>query len=198
MNCPHKTVLSHVLVLTTTALLAVAGRSASAQDAPVDPQAGQKALEKAAMVHHQVRIVAIDAANHRLTLRSARGDLADVEVDPALADIRKLRVGDRLNVAYQQALLLHVDKLATRGVRERIETTTTLPAANGYASSAHRVQVVATVLRIDRRNRLVTLRGPKHQQVLRASREIALDRLKVGDSVRAEFISAAAVELVRE
>jgi hypothetical protein len=109
-----------------------------------------------------------------------------------------LRVGDRLNVAYQQALLLHIDELATKGVRERIETTVAIPASAGFVSSAHRVQVVATVMKIDRKNRLVTLRGPRHQQVLRAASDIPLDELKVGDSVRAEFVSAVAVEVVRD
>jgi hypothetical protein len=42
----------------------------------------------------------------------------------------------------------------------------------------------------------VALRGPKHQQVLRAAADIPLNELKVGDSVRAEFVSAAAVEVV--
>jgi hypothetical protein len=54
------------------------------------------------------------------------------------------------------------------------------------------------VLKIDRKSRMVTLRGPKHRQVLRAASGIPLNELRVGDSVRAEFISAAAVELVRE
>jgi hypothetical protein len=45
---------------------------------------------------------------------------------------------------------------------------------------------------------VATLRGPKRQQVLRSANGIPLDRLKVGDSVRAEFVSAVAVELVRE
>jgi hypothetical protein len=64
-------------------------------------------------------------------------------------------------------------------------------------SSAHRVRVVATVTKIDRKTRLVTLRGPRHQQVLRAAQDIPLDQLRVGDSVRAEFISAVAVALAR-
>jgi hypothetical protein len=132
-----------------------------------------------------------------VTLRGPRGNLADVDVNPAVVDVTRLRVGDKLNVAYQQALLLRIDKLATKGVRERVETTVAIPASAGVTSSAHRVRVVATVTKIDRKNRLVTLRGPRHQQVLRAAQDIPLDQLRVGDSVRAEFISAVAVALAR-
>ena len=162
-----------------------------------DADAGQRALGQAELVHAQVSVVAIDAATNSVTLRGPRGNLADVDVDPALADVSKLRVGDKLNVAYQQALLLRVDKMATKGVRERIDTTTAIPASGGYASSAHRIEVVATVVKIDRKTRMVTLRGAKHRQVLRASSEIPLNDLKVGDSVRAQFVAAVAVQLVR-
>jgi Cu/Ag efflux protein CusF len=178
--------------------LAVAFSPAGFAQDPTSPDAAQTALGNAEIVHAQVRVAALDAATNSVTIRGPHGNLADVDVNPALADVSRLRVGDRLNVAYQQALLLHIDKLATRGVRERVETTVAIPASAGFVSSAHRVRVVATVVDIDRKNRMMTLRGPKHRQVLRASNAIPLDQLKVGDSVRAEFVSAVAVELVRE
>ena len=168
-----------------------------AEDADAYRDAAQTALDQADVVHAQVSVAAINAATNSVTLRGPLGNLADVDVNPAVADVSRLRVGDKLNVAYQQALLLHIDKLATKGVRERVETTVTMPASAGFVSSAHRVRVVATVLEINRESRLVTLRGPRHQQVLRASSGIPLDELKVGDSVRAEFVSAVAVELVK-
>jgi hypothetical protein len=197
-----------VMALVEALMVAALSQNALAQDASSDananatrasrPDTSQQALGKAEVIHSQVRVAAINRATNTVTLRGPRGNLADVDVNPALADVSKLRVGDKLNVAYQQALLIHLDRLSTRGVRERIETTAAIPASAGYASSAHRVQVVATVLKIDLKSRLVTLRGPKHQQVLRAAPNIRLDHLKVGDSVRAEFVSALAVELVRD
>ncbi|CAE6849840.1 hypothetical protein [Paraburkholderia aspalathi] len=189
---------SAAVVGSAAVLMAALCQSGFAQTPDADADAGQTALGKAEVVHAQVRVVAIYPATNSVTLRGPHGNLADVDVNPQLADVRKLRVGDKLNVAYQQALLLQVDKVTTKGVRERIETTVAIPASAGYASSAHRVQVVATVLKIDRKSRMVTLRGPKHQQVLRAAESIPLDQLKVGDSVRAEFVSAAAVEVVRK
>src|ERR1700759_3810705 len=98
------------------ALSATFSPHAFAQDA-ASPDAAQTALANAEVVHAQVRVASIDPATNTVTVRSARGSLADVDVNPALADVRRLRVGDRLNVAYQQALLVHIDKLATRGVR---------------------------------------------------------------------------------
>ncbi|SDQ14106.1 hypothetical protein SAMN05443245_0058 [Paraburkholderia fungorum] len=180
-----------------SALSAAFSPAGFAQDA-TSFDAAQTALGNAEIVHAQVRVAAIYAPTNSVTIRGPHGNLADVDVNPAVADVSRLQVGDRLNVAYQQAILIHVDKLATRGVRERVETTVAIPASAGFVSSAHRVRVVATVVAIDRKNRMMTLRGPKHRQVLRASSAIPLDELKVGDSVRAEFVSAVAVELVRD
>ncbi|MFM0499209.1 hypothetical protein [Paraburkholderia caffeinilytica] len=196
MPRPSKPGLLATVIGGVAVLMAVFCQSGLAQTPDAD--AGQKALGRATIVHAQVHVVAIYPATNSVTLRGPRGNLADVDVNPQLADVRKLRIGDKLNVAYQQALLIQVDKVTAKGVRERIETTVTIPASAGYASSAHRVQVVATVLKIDRKSRMVTLRGPKHQQVLKAAADIPLSDLKVGDSVRAEFVSAAAVELVRK
>jgi hypothetical protein len=187
---------SALLVAFLIALSAAFGSTGFAQDNA--PDAVQTALGSADVVHAQVRVAAINPTTNTVTVRSSRGALADVDVNPAIADVGRLRVGDRLNVAYQQAILVHVDKLATKGLRERVETTVAIPASAGFVSSAHRVRVVATVEKIDRKSRMVTLRGPRHRQMLRASNAIALDELKVGDSVRAEFVSAAAVELVRD
>jgi len=198
MACLRKMGSSAEVMWAVAVLMTACCQSGFAQDTDAAADAGQKALGQAEVVHAQVHVVAIHPATNSIMLRGPHGNLADVDVNPQLADVRKLRVGDKLNVAYQQALLLQVDKVTTKGVRERIETTATIPASAGYASSAHRVQIVATVLKIDRKTRMVTLRGPKHRQVLRAAERIPLDELKVGDSVRAEFISAAAVEVVRE
>jgi hypothetical protein len=201
MTCLRKkgllvAVIGQAVVL-MTAQAAMSSQSGFPQNT-ADLEAVQTALGKADVVHMQVHVAAINAATNSVTIRGPRGNLADVDVNPALVDVSRLRVGDRLNVEYRQAVLLRIDKLAKKGVRERIETTVAIPASAGVVSSAHRVRVVATVVNIDRDSRMVTLRGPRHQQVLRAARGIALDDLKVGDSVRADFVSAAAVALVRE
>lgn len=206
MTCPRKESLSAAVTLNAirhaaaliTVLTVAFSQASFAEDADGFRDAGQTALGKADVIHLQVRVAAIHAATNSVTLRGPNGALADVDVNPALVDVSRLRVGDRLNAAYQQALLVHIDKLAVSGVRERVETTVAIPASGGAVSSAHRVRIVATVMKIDRKSRLVTLRGPTHRQVLRAANNIALDELKVGDSVRAEFVSAAAVTVVRE
>lgn len=52
-------------------------------------------------------------------------------------------------------------------------------------------------LKIDRKNREVTLRGPTQTQEFDAAAASLLDGLRVGDTVRAELVSAVAASVVR-
>ena len=79
-----------------------------------NPPAGQQALGRAEVIHAQLRGVAINTATNSGTLRGPRGNLADVDVNPSLADISPFKACDKLGVAYQQALLSNIDKLATK------------------------------------------------------------------------------------
>ncbi|MGF6483924.1 MULTISPECIES: copper-binding protein [Paraburkholderia] len=178
------------------AVLVAAAGSAFAQDnAASAPE--QRAIGAAALLHVQARVVAIDPATNSVTLRGPHGGDETFDVNPQAADVSKLHIGDIVTIAYKKALLVGVDKLAPSGIRQRIDTEVTQPAANGVVASARRVEVVATVRKIDRKQRTITLRGPSRTETLDVAPDIPLDKLKVGDSVRAVFVSAIAASVSR-
>jgi Cu/Ag efflux protein CusF len=152
----------------------------------------------ALLLHIQAQVVAIEPDSNSVTLRGPQGNLAVLDVNPAVADVKKLQVGDVVNIAYHKAVLIGVDKLAARGIRQRIDTELAQPASDGAVAVAHRVEVVATVQKIDRKHRTITLRGPTRTETLDVAPEIALDKLKVGDSVRAVFVIAVAASVARD
>jgi Cu/Ag efflux protein CusF len=57
---------------------------------------------------------------------------------------------------------------------------------------------VATVQKIDRKLRIVTLRGPERTMMVEVPPDIPLQNLKVGENIRAEFASAAAIQITRD
>ncbi|MEX3786523.1 copper-binding protein [Paraburkholderia sp. BR14374] len=178
------------------AVLVAAAGSAFAQDnAASAPE--QRAIGAAALLHVQARVVAIDPATNSVTLRGPHGGDETFDVNPQAADVSKLHIGDMVTIAYKKALLVGVDRLAPSGIRQRIDTEVTQPAANGVVASARRVEVVATVRKIDRKQRTITLRGPSRTETLDVAPDIPLDKLKVGDSVRAVFVSAIAASVSR-
>lgn len=189
---PKRTSAIKAAMLLSVALsLPVFAQNASSAD-------GQKAVGAAALVHVRATVIGIDAVTNSVTLRGPRGNAAVVDVDPQVGDVKKLQLGDKVDIAYRNAILLAVDKTKSGGIRERVETRAAIPASDGIVASARRVEVLATVQKIDHKKRLVTLRGPRRTEVLEAAPDVSIDKLKVGDTVHAVFVSATAAEVTRE
>lgn len=175
-------------------LVSVLSLNAHAQDALAS--AAQVVVDNVAPVHVRARIVRIDAASRTLALLGPRGNIALVAVRPDVEGYDQLKVGDTVDVLYKNALLLTADKQTSdnSGIRERIDTQTYAPGGNGY-DATHRVDLIATVQRIDLKHRLVTLHGATETQTLIAGPNIDLSALAKGDTVHAVFQSATAVKI---
>jgi Cu/Ag efflux protein CusF len=189
--------MSHIARVSVVAALLACTGAAHAAAQVEENSSTQPAVGAAVLIHVHARVVAIDTDANSVTLQGPRGNQLAVDVDPAVGDVHDLKVGDVVEVAYRNALLVHAAKVDSNGIRERIDSDATTPASGGVTASVRSVKIIATVQKIDRRKRLVTLRGPSHTQVFQAPPEISLDNLKVGDSVEADFVSAAAVRITR-
>jgi Cu/Ag efflux protein CusF len=153
---------------------------------------------QAALVRVQARVVAIDTDSNSLLLEGPRGNQLAVDVDPAVGDVDRLEVGDTLDIVYRNALLVRADKAPSNGIRERIDTDTTTAVSEGETTSIRSVEIVATVEKIDRKKRLVTLRGPSLTEVFQVPDDIPLDNLKVGNNVHIAYRAATAVEITKK
>lgn len=187
--------LGAVLVLALGVSPHVPLRAQTASDAA--PESAPNATLQIGEVQTTATVVSIDPATNSVTLRGARRNLVTVSVDPTIGDVSKLKPGDHVNILYKEALLLRADKVATRGIRSRVDTVATTPASGGMAATAHSVQVVATVEKIDRKSRKVALRGPRRTVVVVAPPDVPLESIKVGDSIRADYVGATAVQVTR-
>jgi Cu/Ag efflux protein CusF len=147
-------------------------------------------------VHIQAKIVGLDAAARTVTLQGADGRTAIILVSDQVPGFDKLKVGDHVDAEYKNALLVTAEKVkgADKGIRERVETQVYQPASGGY-QSARQIEVLATVQKIDRKKRTVTLRGAYQTQTLDVGPDVDLKDLKPGDTVHAVFVSAAAVKI---
>lgn len=144
------------------------------------------------------RIVNIDTQMNRITVQGSHGEIVVMEVDPEVADIRLLKVGDEIQVQYKSALLLSAEKVAAKGVRSRVEEESARPISHSMAVKLRKVDVVATVQSIDRKNRQVVLRGPSRSMLLQIAPNVPLDKIAVGDSVHATYSAETAVLITRD
>ena len=166
--------------------------STGASAASVDRFSGRR------VKHAKAFVIAIDTGRNSITLLDDNDESYDVLVDRNVGDVSKLQLGDTVAVTFSQALLLRADKSGSSGVRERVDKGFTTGASLRSSLSMYRVEAVTTVVKVDRDNRLLTLRGPTRTVVLQASSDSQLDGLQAGDSVRVDYVEATAVQILRD
>ncbi|WP_345816542.1 hypothetical protein AAGS40_22015 [Paraburkholderia sp. PREW-6R] len=171
-----------------------AAQPASAQDAMAS--AAQSIVSGVEPVHIKAEIVGIDPGSRTLTLKGPNGNAVVVLVGQQVEGFDQLKVGDRVDALYKNALLVKAEKVTgkDKGIRKRVDTQAYTPASGGF-EAARQIEVLATVQKIDHKKRLVTLRGPYQTQTLQVGPDVDLEELKVGDTVHAVFVSAAAVQV---
>jgi len=178
------------------ALLALAHMVQPAYAEDTLANSAQSVVSAVQPVHIQAKIVGIDAASRTVTLQGPNGRTAMILVSDEVPGFDKLKVGDNVDAEYKNALLVTAQKVkgADKGIRERVDTQVYQPASGGY-QTAKQIEVLATVQKIDRKKRTVTLRGAYQTQTLDVGPDVDLKTLKVGDTVHAVFVSAAAVKI---
>jgi Cu/Ag efflux protein CusF len=130
-------------------------------------------------------------------LQGPQGRVAEVAVNPEIGDVKKLQLGDIVNIQYRSALLVRATKVKSDGIRQRIDTEAAIPASGGVMAQARVVEVIGTIERVDAKKRRVTLRGPSRTVTLDVAPDVSLAGLKAGDTVQAQFESATAVQVLR-
>ncbi|BCQ25273.1 copper-binding protein [Caballeronia sp. NK8] len=181
------------LVATCAALSLTAIGSARAQDDASAPMA----RGAAAIAEIQARVVGIDPVTNSVSLQGPQGRVAEVAVNPEIGDVKKLQLGDIVNIQYRSALLVRATKVKSDGIRQRIDTEAAIPASGGVMAQARVVEVIGTIERVDAKKRRVTLRGPSRTVTLDVAPDVSLAGLKAGDTVQAQFESATAVQVLR-
>ncbi|WP_459714252.1 hypothetical protein [Paraburkholderia sp. 2C] len=140
----------------------------------------------------------MDPKRNSVTLWEETGEPVEIVVDKALGPVKALQMGDKVEITYSRALLLRTSKSGADDIRKRVDSDVTSRASTGASMSMHRVEAVATVTNIDRDKRMLTLRGPDRSVTMQASSTRLLDGLRVGESLRVDYIEATAIHITRD
>jgi hypothetical protein len=137
-------------------------------------------------------ITAVDVANRVVSIKGPRGNIGEMKVDPAVKDLDKVKVGDRIRVSYRVALALALKK-GGDGIRERVETdASSMPGA----SATKRITIVANVESVNAKRGIATLRGPEGNFVdVKVRDPKLLHDVKAGDQVVASVTETVAVSV---
>lgn len=143
-------------------------------------------------------VLAIDKATREITLKNAKGERFVIEAGAEVRNFDQIRVGDEVEATYMRALSMQVRK--STGIRERTEAADTIRAKPGdrpAGGAGRMVAVVADVIDVNRRDRTITLRGPRgNVVVLDVQNPDHFKVVKRGDQVEAVFVEALGIAVV--
>ena len=184
-----------VAVLAASAVLF----AANAQQAPVTSQSMTVTPGKAVATSTTTAsavIVAIDATNRIVTLKTAKGHILEVVAGPEVKNFDQLKVGQKVKAGYSESLSLELKKGGGKPltITETGGAASAAAGAKPGAAGARQVTVLADVVKVDTKAHLVTLKGPGGNSVdLHVEDPEQLKNIKKGDQVEAVYTEAVAV-----
>lgn len=151
-------------------------------------------------VEIRAKVVALDMVHRMVSLQGVKGHVVTLNVPAHVRNFDQVHVGDELSVRYATAVAAKLERVASSGIRERVETTQARRAELGDKPGVllqRTVEILAEIQSIDLANNQVILRGAERTVAVVVPPSVDIHALKVGDEVRAWFIEAAVIHVER-
>ena len=197
--------MTRTITWTMTMLLAgIAGCSTEKAPPPAPPTVATSVtregdtIKRTDLVTAQATVVKVDKKDRMVTLRAHDGQEFTVHADERVKNFAQIHKGDEVNATYYQAIAARLVKKgkATPGIVTGEGIETAKPGEMPAATGARRVQVTATVTKVDRDKSEVTLKGPRGRSVVVAVKDPdVLKAVKKGDLVEVTYTEALAISV---
>ena len=177
-------------------LPAAAQKPAATMDAAVATGPGKAVL--AETVKTSATIVSIDAASRGITLKRQDGKVVTTTLSDEVRNFEQLKVGDKVVAEYSQALALELKKGG--GATPAITGGDTLKRAEQGqkpgGKAVRTVAVLADVVSVDTKHKIVTLKGPGGNVVeMIVEDPEQLKNIKKGDQVQALYTESLVLKV---
>ena len=149
-------------------------------------------------VSAKATIVKVDKKTRELTLRDEQGNEQTVVASKEVRNFDQIKKGDVLEVEYHRAAASSLQKVGdTNAAGQTTEVERAPAGAKPGMVAMHTSTIVATVLEVDAKNRLLTVQGPRGGivTVVVPPDMTAFDSLKKGDKISAEYAEAVAISV---
>jgi len=186
--------MKHATFIATLAL-ALAIPTAHAQTGAAVVGKGPGVAGAAQTAKISATITAIDPATRNVTLKGPQGREVVVTAGPEVKNFAQMKVGDKVDVEYLEALTLELKKGGGQAVAktETAGAAAAKPGAMPGAVVGRQVKVVADVVAVDKDKGMVTLKGPKQTLDLKVQDPKQLALIAKGDQVEATYTEAVAI-----
>lgn len=195
------TKIAHVVLL-GAGLAAAAQLSVPAQAGPAASGAAVSVepgkAHASATEHASATVVAVDTATRTVTLKKPDGATFDVVCGDDVKNFAQIKVGDTVHATYTRALSVELKK----GGGKKDDVTVQQSATGAPAGSkpagvvSGTVTAIGTVVAVDAAKHLVTVRGPRGNEVdLEVQDPAQLKNIAKGDQVEMTYTEAVAVKV---
>ena len=143
-------------------------------------------------------VYGVEKIDRTLWLIGPEGNIVEIDVSADAKNFNQLNIGDIVIITYYESLALY---LGTPGEQPEEQTESMIVRApEGETPGGAAVEVVdisATIVSIDKENRLLTLKGPLGNSLTTYVDESvsSFDNLEVGDVIHASYTKALAIEV---
>jgi hypothetical protein len=177
------------------AVLAAFAVAADAQTGAVVVGKGPGVAGAAQTVKVTATITAIDAATRAVTLKGPQGKEVTLTVGQDVKNFAQMKVGDKVDVEYVEALTLELKKGSTAPVArtEQAGIAGAKPGERPAGMAGRQVTITAEVVDVNPKTQVVTLRGPQRTVELKVSDPEQFKRVAKGDRVEATYTEALAI-----
>ena len=145
-------------------------------------------------------ITAIDHATRDITLKGPQGNEVVVTAGPEVKNFASLKVGDKVDVQYLEALTLELKKGGGMVVARTSSSgmAGAKPGETPAGAVGRQVTIVADVVGLDAAKQVVTLKGPQRTVDLHIADPEQFKRIAKGDQVEATFTQALAMTVMKK
>jgi hypothetical protein len=194
-----------ISLIASSAALALAACATSSPSSPSSPapavvkstgvpgKAGAERVEKLSAT-----VKAVDRATRSITVQDASGATETFVAPPEMKRFDEIAPGDTIAAEVSQTLLLEYQPPGSETVEPTLvvaaERQPAQAAPGGTATAG--VRSTVTITSIDLSSRLVGFQGPNGRSFqVKASPELKIEKLKVGDRLIATYLEATALRL---
>ncbi len=171
---------------------------AQTRPAVVDPNKAPIAAAGIDEVYQLVDAVVtrVDSKTRTVTLKDKDGTVTNFVAGPEIKNFPQIKVGDRLTVTHELAVVIELLKVNNQGIRSEVQTTsqTSAPLGSKPASViSNTTTIIATVIGIDRQKLTISVKGPKGKpDIYRIKNAALLKDIAVNDEVKIVLYDAMA------
>ena len=140
----------------------------------------------------------MDLKSRLLSIKNEDGKIFTIHAGPDVRNLAQIGPGSVVKVEYHEALALSLDKARSGGINMRADAISAGRTAVGALPGAmieDSVQMLGTILAIDKTKRTVLIQGAIHHVRLQIPANMDLKDLKVGDQVVAHYVQELGVAI---